>query len=105
MESVLFSKIEDFGGAEGDGDVDSERVAVDAQGVAIAVEADRLDDWYDALSDQVLKEGAVDLVGLARVKEIVAFNNANRLGFDGVGDGALELSFRQRFEYLVRDAR
>src|SRR5262249_945905 len=87
------------------GDLDGDRIRVEAVGTAFAVDADGRNDGNDVTVEQRLQQTALDALHTAGVLLVDARENPGRMGNDGVRAGAVEVRRRESFENLMRNAR
>ena len=86
------------------GDFHRDAVGVDAEGAAVAVEAERRDDGDDALVEKLVEKFGVDPLDPAGEELVDAADDAEGMGDDGVGVGGAQVAGGEALEHLVGDA-
>ena len=101
LDAVMRTDEHEFDGAEFAGEFDGDGVGVEPVRMAVPVEAKRWEDGNDAVVEEFAEHVDVNLMNLAGVEMVNAFDDAERDGLNAVRVGGTEVVQRKAFENFV----
>ena len=104
MKVGVLGDVDELGGLERLGHFHGHAIGIDAEGVALAVEAERRNDRDDALLEELVEEFGVDALDPAGVEPVDAADDAEGVGDDGVGVAGAQVVGGEALEHFVGDA-
>ena len=102
-EAVAVGDEDELGRLERLGHFHGHAVGVDAEGAAVAVEAERRDDRDDALFQKLVEKFGVDPLDPAGEEPVDAADDAEGMRDDGVGVGGAQVVGGEALQHLVGD--